>query len=182
MDRVRAREREPRQMDAAGFRINLEETRQFRERAEKGKVVITTSDHEMELNPMATVYRYLHNKIFTDTSVNLWRVFANHIKVHTGAHKHQGGLIIFVVEGEGYSIVDGVREDWEAGDLLLLPLKPGGVEHAHFSHDPEKTAKWVAFIYDPIWQALGPTVTLTEDSPAWKAAGKASMVGKEEML
>ncbi len=48
--------------------------------------------------------------------------------------------------GEGYSVVDGERLDWEAGDLLLLPLQPGGVEHQHFNRSPDQPVKWIAFI------------------------------------
>ena len=58
-----------------------------------------------------------------------WNIFVQDIKVHSGKHRHQGGLVIYIIEGEGWSEVDGERHDWEAGDLLLLPLKPGGVEH-----------------------------------------------------
>ena len=43
----------------------------------------------------------------------------------SGKHRHQGGLVIYVLEGKGYSIVDGERKDWEKGDLVLLPMKPG---------------------------------------------------------
>ena len=31
-----------------------------------------------------------------------------------------------MIDGTGYSIVDGERVDWEKGDLVLLPLRPDG--------------------------------------------------------
>src|SRR5439155_811034 len=75
-----------------------------------------------------------------------WNVFVQDIRVHSGKHRHQGGLVIYIMEGEGYSVVDGERHDWEAGDLLLLPVKKGGVEHQHFNKDDAHPAKWIAFI------------------------------------
>ena len=40
-------------------------------------------------------------------------------------HRHQGGLALFVLDGRGHTIVNGVTHDWEAGDLILLPVAPG---------------------------------------------------------
>jgi hypothetical protein len=126
---------------------------------------------------MGRNYRYLFEGLHEDTALGNWWVFAKDIRVHSGAHRHQGGLVIYVVEGSGYSVVEGVREDWEAGDLLLLPLKPGGVEHQHFNDKPGTSCKWVAFTYIPCHDALATRVEMTKDSPDWVAAGKASMVG-----
>ena len=52
-------------------------------------------------------------------------MFIHTITTKSGEHRHQGGLLIFVLEGKGYSIVDGERWDWEKGDLVLLPMQPG---------------------------------------------------------
>jgi gentisate 1,2-dioxygenase len=43
---------------------------------------------------------------------------------------HQGGLVIYVLEGEGaegrgYTILDDERYEWEAGDVMTLPLRQG---------------------------------------------------------
>ena len=78
------------------------------------------------------------------------------IKTVSGKHRHQGGLLIYVLEGKGYSIVNGERKDWQKGDLVLLPMVPGGVEHQHFNVEPEKgAARWIAFINMPIqWRPI----------------------------
>lgn len=44
-------------------------------------------------------------------------------------HRHNSTAINYHVSGEGYSIVDGERIDWRAGDLLLSA--PAWREHAH---------------------------------------------------
>jgi gentisate 1,2-dioxygenase len=91
-------------------------------------------------------------------------------EIHTksGRHKHQGGLVIYVLEGVGYSVVDGERIDWSKGDLVLLPLRPGGVEHQHFNLDPHKPSKWAAFINIPIIEHLASVLEQKEVSPDFK--------------
>jgi gentisate 1,2-dioxygenase len=51
---------------------------------------------------------------------------------YTGArgHRHTSASINYHLTGHGYSVVDGVRVDWKAGDLLLSA--PGWSEHAHY--------------------------------------------------
>lgn len=44
-------------------------------------------------------------------------------------HRHNSTAINYHVSGEGYSVVDGERIDWKAGDLLLSA--PAWREHAH---------------------------------------------------
>jgi gentisate 1,2-dioxygenase len=67
----------------------------------------------------------------------------------SGQHRHQGGLGLFAIEGEGYSVVDDVRYDWKAGDFIMLPIKPEGCVHQHFSNHPGDSAKWLAVLWEP---------------------------------
>jgi len=77
--------------------------------------------------------------------------------------------VIFILEGKGHTIIDGVRHDWEAGDLMLLKMTPGGVEHQHFNDDPERPAKWMALIYWPFFDVGGSEITQLENSPLYDA-------------
>ena len=104
---------------------------------------------------------------FQRPPLQLWRVFIHTIATKSGKHAHQGGLVIFVIEGKGYSIVDGERWDWEKGDLVLLPLQPGGVEHQHFNLD-DKPSVWAAFINVPIQEHLASDLQQRETSPDFK--------------
>ena len=45
------------------------------------------------------------------------------------AHRHVSSAINLILEGSGYSIVDGHRLDWEAGDIMLSA--PGWSPHGH---------------------------------------------------
>jgi gentisate 1,2-dioxygenase len=48
---------------------------------------------------------------------------------HTGKHKH-GEETIHIVEGTGFSTVDGLRYDWNKGSTLAIPF---GATHQHFN-------------------------------------------------
>jgi quercetin dioxygenase-like cupin family protein len=48
---------------------------------------------------------------------------------HTGKHKH-GEESIHIVQGSGFSIINGVRYDWQTGGTLVVPF---GAEHQHFN-------------------------------------------------
>jgi uncharacterized cupin superfamily protein len=51
---------------------------------------------------------------------------------HTGKHKH-GEEALHIVEGSGFSIVNGVRYDWAKCSTMVLPF---GSEHQHFNTGP----------------------------------------------
>ena len=104
-----------------------------------------------------------------DTPLQDWIVFTHEIRTASGKHKHQGGLVIYVIEGKGYSEVDGERVDWEAGDVVLLPLRPGGVEHQHFNLDPDKPAVWIAFIRRAIQEFVASELQQTQVSKEFQA-------------
>jgi len=52
---------------------------------------------------------------------------------HTGQHAH-GEECIFIVQGKGFSVVDGVRYDWETASCLFMPY---GSVHQHFNTGDE---------------------------------------------
>ena len=56
---------------------------------------------------------------------------------HGMAHKHTMAAIQYVVQGRGYSIINGTRFDWEQGDMVVFPA---GAMHEHANLDPEKPA------------------------------------------
>jgi hypothetical protein len=64
-------------------------------------------------------------------------------------------------------VVDGVRYDWKKGDLILLPIKPGGVDHQHFSEDPNEPAEWMAIRFYPFLDFLANTTKQIEARPGW---------------
>jgi hypothetical protein len=165
--RDRFRHREPAQTTT--YDSLLAAMQQRVHRATHGRIVIRSRDVTLEQNRQGLQRYFLnsHDKPgdeTADTAVQDWDVFDNNIVTHSGKHTHQGGLTIYVVRGEGYTIVDGERVDWKAGDLLLLPIRPGGVEHQHFSTTDE-IAEWVAFIFRPMHNAIGSYVEQVSAHP-----------------
>lgn len=133
----------------------------------EGKVIIKGKDRPFEQNRQGVIKFLMHRTFWDEVGVPGWHIFINHIKVHSGKHVHQGGLSLFVLSGKGYSVVDGVRFDWEEGDLINLPVTPGGVEHQHFNSDPGKPAEWLAFIYHHMLDVVNMGITQKEDHPDW---------------
>ena len=135
-----------------------------RERASTGRIVIKGPELPWEKSRQAILKYYLHPSI-TDTAVDGWLLFIQDIRSRSGKHRHQGGLAIYVLEGTGWTTVDGVRHDWEAGDLILLPIKPRGVEHQHFNAEPGAPCKWLALVRIPWDDAVGNEMEQTELAP-----------------
>jgi quercetin dioxygenase-like cupin family protein len=138
------------------------------ERQRVGPVVIKPADREVEVSRQGRLLFYLEPLTYKDTPLQQWRVFTHEVRTRSGKHRHQGGLVIYVIDGKGYSIVEGERVEWKKGDLLLLPMKIGGVEHQHFNTDPVKPAVWMAFIHLPIQEHLAHDLEQTEESPEFK--------------
>jgi gentisate 1,2-dioxygenase len=166
IERTRVRERGALPENAYERVIRLRQ--EFLERQEVGPVVIKPAQRQWEMTRQGRLLFYLHPDVHKDTPLQDWLVFSLDIKTHSGKHRHQGGLAIYVLEGKGYTIIDGERVDWEAGDLLLLPFKPEGVEHQHFNTDPGKPCRWVAFVNLPIMDHVAMEVSQVELSPEFR--------------
>jgi len=170
IERVRERERAP-LADNPYERI-MRQRKELAERNLTGPIVITSEDRPWHQTRQGKLRYYLDPVTFKDTPLQHWRVFVHDIRTRSGKHRHQGGLVIYVLEGKGYSVVDGERIDWQAGDLLLLPIKPGGVEHQHFNLQPGQDCRWIAFSYMPFFDHVASEFTQTEVSPLFKSEGQ----------
>jgi uncharacterized cupin superfamily protein len=149
---------------------------EWRRRAETGLVVIRGREIPWHQNRQGRVRYYLMPPFKEDTALQAMAVFEQIVYRHSGMHRHQGGLAIYVLDGEGYTIVDGTRYDWTKGDLVLLPVKPGGVAHQHFNRDSNRPARWLALIPMAFQEYLGSELVQIEESPDWHAPEKARMV------
>jgi len=164
--RVETREREPEQ--PAGLYEESYAYHKLRdEQAAKGAVVVRNRDVEWETARQGRLRYFCHRRSWDRLAATGWHVFEQDIRRHSGKHVHQGGLVIFVLEGRGYSVVDGVRYDWKKGDLIVLPIMPGGCEHQHFNLQEGQPCRWMAFVYRPLKDALGQEFRQVETSPDW---------------
>ncbi len=173
MERERVREKEPTQRDEGEhYEETLRRTAGTRERARTGKIVLRGKEVPWRQGRQALSKSFLSSHGTNDTAAQDWVCFIHDVKHQSGKHRHQGGIQLFVLEGEGYTMVDGKRVDWEKWDLIVLPVRPNGCEHQHFN-EKGKTAKWMAFRYSPFTKVLGSMFEQVEDSPDWKGGGKA---------
>ena len=69
----------------------------------------------------------------------------------TKAHRHTASAIYHVVEGEGYSIIDGQRLEWEDKDVFCAP---GWAFHEHVNTSSTRPAVLFSFTDAPVLQAL----------------------------
>jgi quercetin dioxygenase-like cupin family protein len=165
IERTRLRERE--QPGRNPYEVQMQQDKAFAERQMTGRIVVKYADCPQELTRQGRLRFYLDPTI-KDTPLQHWAVFTHEVRTKSGRHRHQGGLVIYVIDGHGYSVVDGERVDWEKGDLILLPLRENGVEHQHFNTDPQKPALWMAFIHMPMREYVASEMTQTEISPEFR--------------
>jgi quercetin dioxygenase-like cupin family protein len=77
---------------------------------------------------------------------------------HTETHKH-GEAIVYVLSGNGYSIVEGDRFDWRAGDCIFV--KPGQW-HQHFNTNEERVSQHLALYIQPLKEQVYEAAELVE--------------------
>jgi len=137
-----------------------------------GRLLVKATDRDFESSRQGMLKRYVTFEFTPEVASINWSVFLNDVKEHSGRHKHQGGLILFVLEGSGSTDLDGTRYAWKRGDLITLPIRPGGIEHQHFNDSRERDCRWVAFYYKPFEDWVCHTMTHVGDHDAEPAISK----------
>jgi quercetin dioxygenase-like cupin family protein len=107
--------------------------------------VVKGSDLPQEVNKQGLMRWYLHPAI-TDTTLTTLMFYEQEIPPgsRSGKFKFQGEQVIYILEGKGYTLVDGVKHHWQAGDVLNLPIRKPGIIVQHVNEDPVVPAKFVA--------------------------------------
>ncbi|MDP2719703.1 MAG: cupin domain-containing protein, partial [Dehalococcoidia bacterium] len=113
-----------------------------RERWKSAPKVIKFKEIPLEKNRMGLYRWYLHPGM-DNTAINTILLWQQEIPPSgkSGKQKTSGGRLHYVLQGRGYTIVDGVKHEWEQGDLVIIPKKPQGAVHQHFNSDPEVVAR-----------------------------------------
>ena len=86
----------------------------------------------------------------------------------SGKQHLPGGIAHYVLEGVGYSMIDGQRHQWKAGDAIGLPLRPEGVVCQHFNPSPSDPVRLLAImpnLFDALGVDLGSRFEQLEDAP-----------------
>lgn len=78
-------------------------------------------------------------------------------------HRHTVEAVIYWVTGHGHSIIDGVRHDWKAGDLVCVPMFAW---HRHINETDEPII-YTASTTGPLSRSLGLAVYEDERYPEY---------------
>ena len=95
----------------------------------------------------------------------------------SGKHRHLAEECVYVLEGRGYEIHDGVRYDWQAGDVAVVH---NNCVHQHFNADPKKPARALVMKCKPMYMFMNMLFqTLVEPRPTTPAPGAEGFQARE---
>lgn len=90
---------------------------------------------------------------FTAISVAMTQIFEE--VPHTSSHCHSHTeAVLFVLDGIGFSEIDGKHYDWEAGDAVQIPPKMTRHEHFNPSDGQTRTLRieyGIRYFYEQLW-------------------------------
>lgn len=66
-------------------------------------------------------------------------------------HGHVNEAAFYILDGRGYEIHDGVRYDWQAGDVAIVH---NNCVHQHFNADPHKPARALVIKTKPMFMFM----------------------------
>lgn len=145
----------------------LEEARAQKDRDRKLQKVVKASEMPWEHSRHGKLKHIANDKI--PVRVKTLDVYLQEIPPggRSGKHRHMWEEFIFVLEGKGYDlhwdvevtladhyrwkVKDAVRYDWQAGDVLYVPVN---TVHQHFNADPAKPARFISG-QNRIYKAMG---------------------------
>jgi hypothetical protein len=167
--RVSPRYGEPEPPLADDYEPTLKHFFDERDQALAAKIIVAGDERQWIQSRGGWAKTYINSAFDPTSPTKDWILFMQKFRTHNCKHRHQGGLVIYVIEGQGYTEVDDEVVEWKAGDLLLLPIKENGVEHRHHNKRPGESCRWMAFIYMPYCRELGFYIEHKEDSPDYRA-------------
>lgn len=145
---------------------------EYRENVKHSIMVIDGENVPLERNRMGLHRWFLHPSM-KNIAIRTQLVWVQEIPPgsRSGKMKSQGGQIHIVFEGNGYTVIDGVRHDWEQYDAIFIPLSQDGTIHQHFNPDPNNWARLICSepnLFDALGVDRGSGFEMLEDSPDYE--------------
>jgi len=108
-----------------------------------------------ELTPLGLLEWYLH----PDIPGQLIRSILSYVLEippgsRSGRLQHQGGIVHMVLQGEGWTLLDGTRHDWRERSCIALPARPNGIIYQHFNASGTGPARYYAVTTAPLVMSL----------------------------
>jgi len=115
-----------------------------REQKKKSAWLIKGKDLNWERNSQGKMKWYLHPAL-EDACIRSMLFFQQEIPPggRTGSQMTPGGAVMFIMQGRGYTTLDGKRYDWEAEDVVNIPIRTNGVVVQHFNTDMHEPAVFI---------------------------------------
>lgn len=79
-------------------------------------------------------------------------------------HRHTVEAVIYIMKGHGFSLIDGVRHPWEAGDFICVPVFAW---HKHYNLSAEEELWHMAVTTGPFGMAMGHALYEDERYPEY---------------
>jgi quercetin dioxygenase-like cupin family protein len=116
-----------------------------RQHQRQGAWLIKGRDIPWENNRQGKMKWFLHPAL-DNTSIRSMIVFEQEIPPggRSGAQKTPGGSVLYILEGRGYTLRDGERHDWQAEDLVNIPIRAQGVVVQHVNTHPRRRVRFVS--------------------------------------
>ncbi|MBI3939573.1 MAG: cupin domain-containing protein [Acidobacteria bacterium] len=90
---------------------------------------------------------------------------------HTQAHRHTSSAVYYVFEGRGATVIDGIRFDWEQGDMFVVP---SWAAHEHLNALNDQRAVMFSIHDTPVMAALGKY----REEPLPSSGGRQKVTGR----
>lgn len=139
-----------------------------RARREDARLIVREEAAVLETNRHATMRWYVHPS-FDDLIDGNTIVYRYEIPPYgsTGRQHRQGNVVSLVLSGHGYTVVNGVQHQWEAGDVIGLPTLPNGIEFQHVNESDEAAMLITAEpnLFDVLGVDMGVGFEQLEDAP-----------------
>ncbi len=143
-----------------------------REQRGKGAWLIKGKDLPWEHNRQGKMKWFMHPAL-EDTCIRSMLFFEQEIPPggKSGLQMTPGGHCMFRLEGRGYTLLDGVRHDWQAQDIVQIPLRRDGVKVQHVNTDLRQPVRFVCAelnLLDPLGVDRGAALEQLEDAPDYQ--------------
>jgi len=140
-----------------------------REQRGKGAWLIKGKDLPWEHNRQGKMKWFMHPAL-EDTCIRSMLFFEQEIPPggKSGLQMTPGGHCMFILEGRGYTLLDGVRHDWQAQDIVQIPLRRDGVKVQHVNTDLRQPVRFVCAelnLLDTLGVDRGAALEQLEDAP-----------------
>ena len=84
-------------------------------------------------------------------------------------HGHVNEAVFYILDGEGAEVHDGIRYEWEAGDVAVVH---NNCVHQHFNRNPEKPARAIVLKTKPMYVFMNMLFQKTIDKRATEPANE----------